>query len=63
MVNRDYVDVVYKAQVAFYMKNGIKTIDVYLGRNDTIVFRFDKKESYPLYIQWMKNKPKKENVM
>lgn len=63
MINKDYADVVYKAQVAFYMKNGIKPVDVFLGRNETIVFRFNRKESYPYYIQWMENKPKKENIM
>lgn len=57
---KDFVDVVFKAQVAFYLKNGIKPIDVYLGRNETIVFRFDKKESSQYYIQWMKNRTKKE---
>lgn len=58
---KDFVDVVFKAQVAFYLKNGIKPIDVYLGRNETIVFRFDKKESSQYYIQWMKNRTKKED--
>lgn len=57
---KDYVDVVFKAQVAFYLKNGIKPIDVYLGRDETIVFRFNKKESYQYYIQWVKNRTKKE---
>lgn len=61
MNNKDYADVVFKAQVAFYMKNRIKPIDVYLGRNDTIVFRFDREESYPYYLEWMKNRNKKVN--
>lgn len=41
-----------KAMVAYLLKNGCKVQDVRLGRNDTILFGFDKSETYLLAKVW-----------
>lgn len=52
----DKVKVTFKALVAYYLKNGVKPIDIYLGHNDTIVFLFNRSDTKVLYGSWMANR-------
>lgn len=53
-----------KAMVAYLMENGCKVHDVRLGFNNTILFGFDRTETYLLAKIWFdqKNEPNKSNI-
>lgn len=44
-------------QAAFYMSKQVILYDVF-DSNESVVFVFDKSESYPSYDEWCSRKPK-----
>ena len=53
-----------KKLVAYFLKHGVKPIDITLGFNDTLMFKYDTAESNPVYEQWLgdKNEEEDENM-
>ncbi len=50
-----------KAMVAYLLANNCRVHDVKLGRNDTILFGFDKTETYLLAKIWFDRENEKPN--
>ena len=44
-----------KALVAYFLKYGIKPYDIFLGRNDTIVFTYERDKTAKIYEQWLRD--------
>lgn len=42
-----------KALVAYFLKHGIKPYDIFLGRNDTIVFTYERDKTAKIYEEWL----------
>ncbi len=42
-----------KALVAYFLKYGIKPYDIFLGRNDTIVFTYERDKTAKVYEKWL----------
>ena len=42
-----------KKLVAFLLSKGVKPMDIFLGRNDTIVFQYNPEQSEPFYKEWV----------
>ena len=52
--NNDYIYIYNYHQANFYIKNGIKLIDINLNKTtNKIYFVFSKKESLECYIKWI----------
>ena len=45
-----------KKMVAYFIKHGVKPLDVTIGYNDTLLFLFNTEESQPLYEKWLMEK-------
>lgn len=50
------VRVTNKKMVAFFLKNGVKPINMFMGDNDTIVFVYIKNETDELYKRYQLEK-------
>lgn len=46
------MQIINKFQVVFYLKNGVKPIDIELGRNDKMVYIFDKEDTKEVWEMW-----------
>ncbi len=42
-----------KALVAYFLKHDIKPYDIFLGRNDTIVFTYERDKTAKIYEEWL----------
>lgn len=47
------IEIVNVKQASMYIKNGVKPIDLYYGR-DRLVFLFNKEETREVYDKWCK---------
>lgn len=57
MTNNEFVNCTNKALVAYFLKNGdIKPCDMFIGRNDTLVFVYKRSDTQLLYDEWMKSR-------
>lgn len=53
----DVINCTNKALVAYFIKHGdIKPINIFLGRNDTLVFQYRMADTQLLYEEWLKEK-------
>lgn len=57
------IPVTNKALVAYFLKNDIKPQDIFLGRNDTIVFLYDTDKTNDLYVKWENTLPPKPDYI
>ena len=46
------MQIINKFQVVFYLKHGVKPIDLELGRNDKMVYIFDKADTKEVWELW-----------
>lgn len=44
-----------KKLVAYFLMNGVKPIDMFIGDHDTIVFVYDSSQTNGLYTQYIAN--------
>lgn len=52
-MNNNLITVINPTQAGRYMKHGCLPVKV-TWENDKMIFYFDKKASYPLFIKWIK---------
>lgn len=50
--NKEIIAIVNPKQATMYMKNGCKCLKCQ-WENDKVVYYFNRKETYPLYVKWM----------
>lgn len=46
------VKIMNRKQVTFYIKNGIKPVDIIVGYNDYLVYIFDKEQTKGVWEKW-----------
>lgn len=48
----EIVKIMNRKQVTFYIKNGIKPVDIIVGYNDYLVYIFDKEQTKGVWEKW-----------
>lgn len=56
------IKILNNQQVYYYMENGVQPIRLECGRDNKVVFIFDKKQTQELYIEWVKKAQWKKSV-
>lgn len=52
------VPVTNKAEVAYFLENGVKPLNIFLGDNRTIVFQYNKYDTNALHREFIAKYPK-----
>lgn len=48
----DTIKIVNAKQVIFYINNGLKPLDIFVGKGGVLVYVFDRKKTVPIFDKW-----------